>query len=32
VIVGCFVFPPFGIIIIPFVAVFIVELVGSVAK
>ena len=27
VIVGCFVFPPFGIIIIPFVAVFIVELV-----
>lgn len=27
VIVGCFVFPPFGIIIVPFVAVFIVELI-----
>ncbi len=26
VIVGCFVFPPFGIIIVPFVAVLIVEL------
>lgn len=27
VIIGCFVFPPFGIIIIPFVAVLIVELI-----
>lgn len=27
VIIGCFVFPPFGIIIIPFAAVFIVELI-----
>ena len=32
VIVGCFVFPPFGIIIIPFVAVFIVELVQEAIK
>ena len=27
VIVGCFVFPPFGIIIIPFIAVFVVEMI-----
>jgi len=27
VIIGCFVFPPFGIIIIPFVAVLIVEMI-----